>query len=130
MINEKYLQQALRIKKDFLKVDNTLLDLRDDLNSIQNNLKKALDKLVYIKDNSLDYSNEEEFNKDVMNQLGVFEKESKKAKKLYEDYNEKLESLREEENSLYSSLKKEYPNLSDEKMVNIIQEYIKKKMTK
>jgi len=130
MINEKYLQQALRIKKDFLKVDNTLLYLRNDLNEIQTNLKNALDKLMEIKDNNVNYSNEDEFNKDVMNQLAVFEKEANKAKHLYGDYNEKLENLRKEENNLYDSLKKEYPNLSDEKMVDIIQGYVKKKMAK
>ena len=128
MINKKFLEQALRIRKDFIKVDDSLLDLRGDLESIQHNLQIAKDNLIDINANPDRYGSETEFNKAVMDELSVFENESLKAKKLYEKYNMNMEALKEEEENLYESLKKEYPNLSDDILVQSINSYIKEKM--
>ena len=125
MINEKYLNQALRIRKDYLKTNNNLLGLQEKLEQIQVELKSSLNGLTQVKDNSESYDNEEEFRKDVLKYLKDFEIQIKEINSLYEPLNNKMENLKEEEDKLYSELIKKYPKIKEEEIINQVKEYVK-----
>jgi len=127
MINKKYLEQALRIRKDFLKTDNELLGLKNDLKKINKKIENTLNDLKEIRDKSDQYKTNEEFQSDVMKCLAEFEDHSKYAEKIYQPLNKKMEDLKKEEQDLYKNLVLEYPNIKEDILINEIQDYVRSK---
>lgn len=126
MINKKYLEQALRIRKDFRTTDQELFSIKEKLVEINTQLEKTLEDLKVIRENTDKYTTNESFQSDVMVHLIEFEKQSDKANEIYKPLNENMESLKLEEQNLYNTLLKEYPHLDESIIINEIQDYVKK----
>jgi len=127
MINRKYLEQAYRIRKEFLSIDKDLLKIHTKLEKIQNNLQKAVDELSKISNNSSEYKTDEAFQTDVLKYLKVFEEETENANKMYIPLNESMENLKEEEANLYNTLRTEYKNMNENDLIKEIQDFIREK---
>jgi DNA-binding transcriptional regulator GbsR (MarR family) len=125
MINKRYLEQALRIRKDYMKTDNKLLSLKDDLLKINEDIIETLEKLKKVRDNTDKYKSNEEFQEDVIKYLKEFEDQSKRVDKLYKPLNEEMENLKKEEQELYKTLVQNYPNVKEENLVEEIQSYLR-----
>lgn len=125
MINKKYLEQALRIRKDFKKTDDSLISIKDELLKINNQLEKTLSDMKSIRDNSSKYTTNESFHSDVMVHLKELERQSNKANEIYKPLNDNMEELRLEEKNLYDTLLKEYPHLDESVIIKEVQDYIK-----
>jgi hypothetical protein len=127
MINKKYLEQALRIRKDFKSTDNDLLSVRDKLIEINNQLEKTLKDLETIRSNTDKYTTNESFQSDVMVHLEEFERQSNIANEIYKPLNENIEKLKIEEQNLYKTLLSEYPHLDESIIIQEVQDYVKKR---
>jgi DNA-binding transcriptional regulator GbsR (MarR family) len=128
MIHQKYLEQAYRIRKDYLSTDEQLIYLKDELEKINNNIKKSLDELIKIREKSSEYTSNEKFQADVMKYLKDFEDQAKKVEEIYKPLNDNMESLKKEEMELFSKLKDEYKHIKEDKIIEEVQEYIKEKI--
>lgn len=129
MVNKKYLDQALRIRKDFLKTDNKLFNLKGDLELVYRNINTTLQELIEIRDSSDEYSTSEDFQTDVLKKLAEFEDESKRAESVLKPLNDEMESLKSEEQELYKTLVSEYPNVPEDELIKEVQSYVKSKLT-
>lgn len=127
MIHIKYLEQAHRIRKDFKSTDYELSLLKDDLISINDDIKSTLDKLTNIQDNISDYDDQDAAKIDINKCLSEFEIQAKRANDLYIPLNEKIEKLKKEEIALYNKLIHEYSHLSENDIVSEVQNYLIKK---
>tara|TARA_R110000772_G_scaffold20466_2_gene56713 strand:+ start:32044 stop:32439 length:396 start_codon:yes stop_codon:yes gene_type:complete len=125
MINKKYLDQALRIRKDFKTTDEELIGLKDELLKVNNDIKSTLDKLVELKDKSEEYTDEETFLSDVKVYLTEFETQANNVNKIYIPLNDSMEKLKLEEEQLFEMLVKEYPHLKVENIVKEVQDYLR-----
>ena len=129
MINQKYLDQALRIRKDFLTTDSELLYLKDELKKIHDSINETLSKLKNVRDNSDKYKTNEEFQSEIIKYLKEFELQSDKANKVYKPLNIKMEKLKEEEQELYKTLVQNYPNINEESLIQEVQDYLRSMTT-
>jgi hypothetical protein len=128
MINKKYLEQAVRIKKDFLELSGELERVTEELEKNKVGVENVLKGLIDIKDRTDQYKSDDQYREDIMDMLKDFELEAKKLEDIYTPVNDRLEKLKEEENSLYESLKKEYPKLKESQLIKEIRDYVKEKV--
>lgn len=124
MIHKKYLEQSLRIRKDFVKTDDELLSIVNDLKKINESIQSTLAELVKIRDKSSEFDNDT-FNKEVLKKLEEFEQQAKMIEDLYKPINDKMESLKKEESKLYETLVKKYPQLNEEDIVKTVHNYLR-----
>jgi len=127
MVNQKYLDQAVRIRKDFLSTDGELLFLQKKLKKVNENIENTLSKLKEIRNKSSEYHSDEEFHSDVMKYLKEFEEQGEQIAKAYEPLNDKMESLKKEEQELYKVLVQNYPKIDEESLIQEIQDYVRSK---
>ena len=125
MIHQKYLEQSLRIRRDFKSTDDKLLLLSETLQQANNEIKSTLEELVKIQESIDDYTDEKELMSDIESKLKLFEIEAEKVKKMYKPLNDEMESLKKEESELYDTLIKTYHNLKEEDIVKEVQDYIR-----
>tara|TARA_R110000772_G_scaffold43995_8_gene101295 strand:- start:2931 stop:3323 length:393 start_codon:yes stop_codon:yes gene_type:complete len=125
MINQKYLDQALRIRKDFKNTDTELLFLKDKLLTVNDDIKSTLDKLTDLKGKAEEYIDEESFMKDVSECLAEFEIQANNVNEFYLPLNEKMENLKKEEEVLFEKLVKEYSHLKEEIIVKEVHKYLR-----
>lgn len=123
-IDEKFLQQAIDIRRRYLKINNNILLYQKELKNIESKLEKHLTDLNDILDNIND--------KNSANKADITENANKTLKilnELDENYktiknnvidpnNKEIEALLKEEGVYYEKLKNTYPNLSDELIYN------------
>lgn len=128
MVHQKYLDQALRIRKDFISTDDELLNLKNDLERINNNIQTTLAKLIKISENTKKYKTNEEFQNDVIENLQDFEIQAESVNKLYTPLNDRMEKLKTEEEGLYNKLIEKYSHLKQEVIIQEIQEYVRQKL--
>lgn len=133
MIEEKFLQSAVNIRRTYLKVSNNLnlyheraKDMIDTLNdtlkrveSLQedvNNAKKGLSKNI----------SEEEAMTELLKILKDIEDEGKKLERLTEPMNKEIERLAIEEQELYSQIKQNHPQLKDDDIIESVKNRLEK----
>lgn len=124
MINKKYLEQALRIRKDYKNTDLELLDLKDKLLTVNDNIKSTLNDLTDLKNRADEYSDQESFVSEVRKCLSEFEIQANDVNAFYIPLNEKMEKLKEEEDDLFKKLISEYSHLNQEVIVKEVHEYL------
>lgn len=125
MINKKYLDQALRIRKDFKVTDTEFLSLKDKLLTINDGIKSTLNKLVDINDDIDEYDDQELFVSDVRKCLVDFEVQANNVNEFYIPLNEKMENLKKEEEELFEKLTKEYSHMKEENIVKEVHDYLR-----
>lgn len=123
MINKKYLEQSLRIHKDYLNLDVVLKDIQSDLQSFGERLEEHKKELTILIE-SEDISEDELIRKsdEVLSNIAL---EEKVASDIYKPINERIERLKKEEVDLYNTLKSEYSHLSDDEIVKQVTDYVK-----
>lgn len=120
MIDKRYIETAINIRKEFLSVSGELEKMSTDLEMVKNKLENAVTKLEDISSNISDYHSKDDIQNDVINELMILENEGRRIEKLYNPLNEKMEELQKEEETLYNKIKTKYKNLSDIQIINII----------
>ena len=125
MINQRYLDQALRIRKDFKNTDTELLLLKDKLLTVNDDIKSTLDKLTDLKSRAEEYIDQESFSKDISDCLAEFETQANNVNEFYLPLNEKMENLKKEEETLFEKLVKEYSHLKEENIIKEVHKYLR-----
>lgn len=124
MISQKYIQQGVKIRKNFLEVNQKMNLLIDNIREVGEQLKKHTTDLERLNENLEDYTDVEAAKKDIFNKLNDVEQESKKLAAIYEPLNKELESLKKQEELLYNNIKNSYPKLSDQEIIEEFKPFI------
>lgn len=126
MINQTYLDTAIKIRKEYIKISNELLTYSDKLTQLLSNVESNIPALEDIqkKLNNGEYTDKKIFERDFNDKSIKIEVEIEKIKTIYQTLNTKLENLGKEEEALYQTLKNVYPTLSDDDMRNIMKEKV------
>ena len=124
MIDTKYLEQALRIRKDFKSTDDELKLLANKVITINEDIKSTVSDLTEINDRIGDYTDKEKLIEDINKCLMGFEVQAESANKLYNPLNEKIEKLRKEENELFNELINKYPHIKERDIINVVHKYL------
>ena len=127
MIDEKYLQKAIRIRRTYLKLINNIDLYRARATQISENLDKTLKDL----DNFQKDLNKKD-RKESIDEKALFEKllkiidnieeEGKRLEKLIEPVNFEIEKLAKEEIELYNQILDGHSNLTEDQIVEKVQD--------
>ena len=127
MIDEKYLQKAIRIRRTYLKLINNMDLYRARATQISENLDKTLKDL----DNFQKDLNKKD-RKESIDEKALFEKllkiidnieeEGNRLEKLIEPVNFEIEKLAKEEIELYNQILDGHSNLTEDQIVEKVQD--------
>jgi hypothetical protein len=127
MIDEIFLQNAVRIRRTYLKVTN-------NMNVYEKKAKEIIDKLdvtiervneIQSKAEKSKSSNElgtQELLNDLLKVLSDIDDEGKTLETLIEPLNVTIEKLGNEEQELYRQIKQKHNSLTDEEIINCVRD--------
>lgn len=124
MIANKYIEQALNIRKNYTKVMKEMANIQKDLETTSNKLFKIKDDLTLLTKN-LEGQELQTIKEKAIEHLNKVEAEGDKLRSKYEPLNEELESLKKQEITLYDEVVSTYPKLSEEEIVSEFRKHIK-----
>jgi prefoldin subunit 5 len=128
MIDSKYLESGLRIKKESEQALFLINKEEKKLKDINEKLVKITEELEEMgKDIEKKYNSPEDAKVDIFKKLNDIEVQSARLNKALEPLNKKMESLRKEEDHLWNTVKERYPNMEEDDIVKEFQSYIKNK---
>lgn len=130
MILKKYLDQATRIRKEYLNISNDLYEISEKFETNKNSIEKTLEGLIKIRENSDTYVSDSDYTSDIMEKLKEFEEQQTMIENVYKPLNDKMEKLQDEESKLFNEITKQYPNINHEELVIEIQDYVKERVNK
>jgi predicted nucleic acid-binding Zn-ribbon protein len=128
MVDEKYLQKAISIRRTYLKLINNMdlyraraLQVSERLDGT---LKKIDDYQNELKENSKSQKavNETEIFEKLLKIIDEVEDEGKRLEKLIEPINLEIEKLAKEEMELYRQILDGHPNLTEDQIVEKVQD--------
>lgn len=128
MIDENFIQAAVTIRRDYLKVTNTLgvyqkkaKESVDALDDIIEDLEKLKQKAKSNKEMTTDMAME-----DIQRIIKDFEEETTRLTSVIDPLNEQLEKLAIEEEELWRSIKIKHSNMPEADIVD----YVRKRLIK
>jgi predicted phage-related endonuclease len=129
MIDEKYLQMAINIRRTYLKQINNLDLYRSRALQISDRLEETVKKLDDF-NKEVEESSKSKNNK--ISQVEVFEKllkiidevedEGKRLENLVDPINTEIEKLAKEEMELYKQIVDSHPKLTEDQIVEIVRD--------
>lgn len=131
MIDDLYIDAAVRIRRTYLNLTDKLEDYEKYLNStvklIDSTLREVdkLSKEIEGYKNTKNVSQEEPLMK-LLNIINRLESDSKKLEEYINPLNQSIERLRSEEIELYKNIKLRYPNISDSYIIAMVNEKLEK----
>ena len=118
-IHQRYIDNAIRIRKEFLLVMTDILEKETEIVTHKNRINELMSSNEkYINDNSK--SPIEKIKKNIQNDLNDIESNIIKINNKLLPVLEKLEKLKKDSKELYSAIKDKYPNLSEQEIQNQI----------
>lgn len=123
MIDEVFLKSAVNIRRQYLKVSNNMEFYHNKAKAIVTKLEETLEKLEKLKNESSNksISSENAINSllDILNEV---ENEGNRLESLVDPMNKEMEKLSKEEHELYRQIKEKHGDLTDEQIVNSVQD--------
>ena len=128
MIDEKYLQMAINIRRTYLKLINNMDLYRARALQVSERLDTTLKKIDDFNDkiakNNAKNPNitEKEIFENLLKIIDEVDEEGKRLEKLIEPVNIEIEKLSKEEMELYRLIVDNHPSLSEDQIVQIVQD--------
>jgi predicted nucleic acid-binding Zn-ribbon protein len=131
MIDERFLQRALTIRRTYFKLINNLDLYKSRALKVSERLDETLKKLEDFQkdlevDNRKTNLGEKEIFEKLLKIIDEVEDEGKRLEKLIEPVNIDMEKLAKEEQELYRQIVETHPNLSEEQIVNSVRDRLTK----
>ncbi len=130
MIDNQLIESAKLIRREFIKISNSLSNYHDDIKNLANFYFKKVDELKsYNKDVVKKIKTKDDLNKvtlHILKEIESIETEEKRLSNKVEKLNQELEKLRRDETILYETIKTRYPNLTDQQIVEEIKPHLDK----
>jgi len=115
MIDEKYINEAVDIRKEYLKSMTIVVEKENTINTYRDELIVLMDQMdEYMKSNSVDPT--------ILNsRLIDLEQSMNRIQNEIRPMNDKIDVLKKRSNKLYSIIRENYPDISDEEIRNEIE---------
>lgn len=125
MISQIYLDRAVKIRREYLSLNKDASDYKVLVENLKSKVEKTIDGLEDLLKN-INLSTEDETKEKSLKYLLELEEESQKIQKVIDPITEKIQELGKEEQSLYEQIKLNYIDLTNEEILSIIQNELKK----
>jgi len=125
MIDEKFYQAAISIRRTYLKLTSELEKYKDFAESTMVNLNKSTVDIERLQKQMKEARKEKKPNSgniiaEINRILDNVEMEGKKIENFIDPINREIEKLAEEEQILYKSICQTHPNLSEDQIVDAV----------
>lgn len=127
MINENYLQNAVRIRRTYLKLSNNMELYQKKAQSVSDKLEVTISKIADL-ESKINQSKKNDKNDtnfflmELVKILNEVEEEGKMLESSVEPLNKEIEKLALEEQELYRQIKEKHFNLTDDQIVSSVKE--------
>lgn len=125
MIAQIYLDRAVKIRREYLSLNKDASDYKVLVENLKSKVEETIDGLEDLLKN-INLSTEDETKEKSLKYLLELEEESQKIQKVIDPITEKIQELGKEEQSLYEQIKLNYIDLTNEEILSIIQNELKK----
>ena len=125
MIDDNFVQAAIKIRREYLKLTNNLNFYKTQANRVIKNLEDIVDKLEDVSKGAEFDPNAEATTSKLLGVLKSLEVEGKNINELVDPLNAEIEKLSLEEAELWRKIKSKHSEFSDEQIVT----YIKSKFS-
>jgi septal ring factor EnvC (AmiA/AmiB activator) len=133
MIEEKFYQSAINIRRTYLKLTSNMESYRNMAESTLKRLQKSLvdvqnlqKEMKEIRKSKYEIESKENTVNKIMSILADIELEGKRLENFVEPINKEIEKLAEEEQVLYKKICESHPGLSEDQIVDAVRERLKK----
>lgn len=126
MVDEVFLQRAVKIRRDYLKVSNNLNFYAKRANGVIKSLDDILEKLSIMKEKVGDEKNQankslaEQSAQELAKIIDNLEQEGSKLQEYMDPLNKEIEQLALEEQELYRQIKEKNALLTDEQIIESV----------
>ena len=129
MIDEIYLQNAVRIRRTYLKLSNNMDLYQKKAQAVSDKLETTISKIDELqskieesKKNKNDKKDSNFFLTELVKILNEVEEEGKALESSVDPLNKEIEKLALEEQELYRQIKEKHFNLTDEQIISSVQD--------
>jgi uncharacterized coiled-coil DUF342 family protein len=126
MVDEKFLQSAIRIRRTYLNLTSDLnfykSSLESKLKNIQESYQRIDDLINSLKKQHNQNDDEVKQVKTIMKQLNKLDKIADELNSDVNPINEQIESLAKEEQELYNRIREKHQELSEAEIVECVRE--------
>ncbi len=130
MIDEVFLESAVRIRRDYLKISNNMGMYHKRSKEILDMLNDTITKIDSLQEEIEESKKESRPSNDSLNKLIEIlkdvEQEGEKLERLAEPLNKKIEELAKEEKELYRQIKSKHNDLSDQQIIESVKNRLEK----
>lgn len=124
MIDKSYINAAIQIRSEYIKLTKEVEKHHNKLKEIGERFINVAGELNDIKNNLSKYPNAESAQKDIFGKLGDIETESVRLNNLITPINNRMDDLKKQETSLYNSIKEKYPEISDDELREQLKQHL------
>ena len=137
MVEEVFLQSAVRIRRSYLKMANNMDFYRKAAKKVADKLDETIKKLDKVQQDAEDsrtnknsnFSTEGSLN-ELLSILEEVENEGKRLEELVDPLNKEIEKLSSQEHELYRQIKEKHGDLTDDQIVeSVTQRLIKENLS-
>ena len=129
MIDEIYLQNAIRIRRTYLKLANNMELYQKKAQAVSDKLESTISKIDDLQSRIQESKKDKDDKKDsnyflieLVKILNEVEEEGKSLETSVEPLNKEIEKLALEEQELYRQIKEKHFNLTDEQIISSVQD--------
>lgn len=133
MIDEKYYQAAINIRKTYIKLTTNIESYRNIAESTLKKLQRSIvdvenlqKEMKEIRKSKYEIDSKENTINKVLSIISEIELEGKRLEGFVDPINKQIEKLAEEEQILYKKICESHPNLSEDQIVSAVRERLKK----
>lgn len=126
MISQIFIDRAVGIRKEYLSLNRDAGNYKKLIENLKNKVEDTIGGLEDLIKN-INNLTEDESKQQSLKFIFDLEEETQKIQKMVDPINEKIQQLVKEEQSLYDQIKLNYIELSNEEILTIIQNELKKR---
>jgi len=126
MISQIFIDRAVGIRREYLSLNRDAGNYKKLIENLKNKVEDTIGGLEDIIKNISNLT-EDESKQQSLKFIFDLEEETQKIQKMVDPINEKIQQLVKEEQSLYDQIKLNYIELSNEEILTIIQNELKKR---
>jgi Mg2+ and Co2+ transporter CorA len=126
MISQIFIDRAVGIRKEYLSLNRDAGNYQKLIENLKDKVEDTIGGLEDIIKN-INNLTEDESKQQSLKFIFDLEEETQKIQKMVDPINEKIQQLVKEEQSLYDQIKLNYIELSNEEILTIIQNELKKR---
>ena len=126
MISQIFIDRAVGIRKEYLSLNRDAGNYKKLIENLKNKVEDTIGGLEDLIKN-INNLTEDESKQQSLKFIFDLEEETQKIQKMVDPINEKIQQLVKEEQSIYDQIKLNYIELSNEEILTIIQNELKKR---